>query len=187
MSRVSRGGKNMEIGYKIKELRLKNQLTQEELADRCELTKGYISQLENDLTSPSIATLVDILQGLGTSLSEFFAGAEDEKLVFKTEDQFEKESDDQIVRWLVPSAQKNSMEPILLMLNAGAQTQQDLPHEGEEFGYVLEGEIIITVGKRNEKAKKGDTFYYRASKTHYITNVGDTTAKIVWVSCPPNF
>ena len=52
----------MEIGLKIKELRLKKQLTQEELADRCELTKGYISQLENDLTSPSIATLKDILQ-----------------------------------------------------------------------------------------------------------------------------
>ena len=63
----------MEIGIKIKELRLKNQLTQEELADRCELTKGYISQLENDLTSPSIATLKDILQALGSSLSAFFS------------------------------------------------------------------------------------------------------------------
>lgn len=62
----------MEIGLKIKELRLKNQLTQEELADRCELTKGYISQLENDLTSPSIATLKDILQALGSSLTRFF-------------------------------------------------------------------------------------------------------------------
>ena len=58
----------MEIGIKIKEMRLKKQLTQEELADRCELTKGYISQIENDLTSPSIATLKDILQVLGSSL-----------------------------------------------------------------------------------------------------------------------
>ena len=58
----------MEIGLKIKQLRLKNSLTQEELADRCELTKGYISQLENDLTSPSIATLKDILTALGVGL-----------------------------------------------------------------------------------------------------------------------
>ena len=57
----------MEIGSKIKDLRLKNGLTQEELADRCELTKGYISQLENDLTSPSISTLIDILASLGSS------------------------------------------------------------------------------------------------------------------------
>ena len=63
----------MLIGNKIKELRLKNGLTQEELADRCELTKGFISQLERELTSPAISTLVDILSGLGTNLHEFFS------------------------------------------------------------------------------------------------------------------
>lgn len=177
----------MEIGYKIKGLRLKNRLTQEELADRCELTKGYISQLENDLTSPSIATLVDILQSLGSSLNEFFGEVEDEKLVFTSDDQFEKESDDQVIRWLVPSAQKNAMEPILMVLKSGAVTPKDLPHEGEEFGYVLEGEVVITVGKREEIAKKGDTFYFRASKTHFIKNTSKDNARIVWVSCPPNF
>lgn len=62
----------MKIGGKIKELRIQKSLTQEELADRCELSKGFISQLERDLTSPSIATLVDILQCLGTNLEEFF-------------------------------------------------------------------------------------------------------------------
>lgn len=61
----------MNIGEKIKRLRKKNGLTQEELADRCELTKGFISQIERDLTSPSIATLVDILESLGTNLQEF--------------------------------------------------------------------------------------------------------------------
>ena len=61
----------MIIGDKIKELRLQCDLTQEELANRCELTKGYISQLENDLTSPSIATLIDILSALGTTLKVF--------------------------------------------------------------------------------------------------------------------
>ena len=83
----------MEIGIKLKELRLKNQLTQEELADRSELTKGYISQLENDLTSPSIATLKDILQALGSSLSEFFSEDEEEPLVFTKEDYFLKEGE----------------------------------------------------------------------------------------------
>ena len=58
----------MKIGNKLKELRIQKGLTQEELADRAELSKGFISQLERDLTSPSIATLVDILQVLGLSL-----------------------------------------------------------------------------------------------------------------------
>ena len=82
----------MEIGVKIRELRLKNQLTQEELADRCDLTKGYISQLENDGNSPSIATLKDILDCLGCSLTDFFAD-EQESVVFTEEDTFVKESD----------------------------------------------------------------------------------------------
>ena len=58
----------MIIGGKIRRLRMELQLTQEELADRTELTKGYISQVERDLASPSIATLVDILEALGTTL-----------------------------------------------------------------------------------------------------------------------
>ena len=61
-----------EIGRKIRAMRLRLGLTQEELAARTELTKGFISQLENDVTSPSIATLMDILEALGTDISTFF-------------------------------------------------------------------------------------------------------------------
>lgn len=61
----------MKIGEKIKRLRIQHNLTQEELADRCELSKGFISQVERELTSPSIATLVDILESLGTNLQDF--------------------------------------------------------------------------------------------------------------------
>lgn len=60
----------MDIGLKLKELRIQKSLTQEELADRAELSKGFISQLERNLTS-SISTLTDILQCLGTDLKEF--------------------------------------------------------------------------------------------------------------------
>ena len=72
----------MKIGKKIKDLRNKYNLTQEELADRLELSKGYISQLENDLNSPSIATLTDILSALGSNLAEFFREETEEKVVF---------------------------------------------------------------------------------------------------------
>lgn len=70
----------MNIGQKVRELRIAKNLTQEELADRSELSKGFISQLERDLTSPSIATLVDILQCLGTNLNEFFSDDEEDRL-----------------------------------------------------------------------------------------------------------
>ena len=99
----------MELGIKIKSLRLQCGFTQEELADRCELTKGYISQLENDLTSPSIATLVDLLNALGTDLKEFFSDSDNQKVVFTEEDFIVKEDDQYTQTWLVPNAQKNEM------------------------------------------------------------------------------
>ena len=62
----------MDIGHKIKQLRIQNGLTLEELASRTELTKGFLSQLERNLTSPSIITLADIVEALGSSMSDFF-------------------------------------------------------------------------------------------------------------------
>ena len=83
----------MEIGAKIKRLRLQRGLTQEELADRCELSKGFISQVERDLTSPSIASLTDILECLGTDLPSF-SDPREEKIVFTEDDIYVKEDPD---------------------------------------------------------------------------------------------
>lgn len=179
----------MEIGEKIKRLRIQNSLTQEELADRCELTKGFISQMERDLTSPSIATLADILEGLGTNLKDFFNEIEDDKIVFSKDDAFVSENQDYkyILQWIIPNAQKNIMEPILIELEAGGRTKEDSPHEGEEFGYVMTGMIFIHIGSEKHKVRKGESFYYKANSNHYISNAGKTKATVLWVSSPPSF
>ncbi len=178
----------MKIGEKIKNLRLFCDMTQEELADRCELTKGYISQLENDLTSPSIATLIDILSALRTDLKEFFSdvGAE-EKISFNKNDYIEKITDGYVINWLTPNGQKNAMEPIHLKLEPGASTDEDIPHEGEEFGYVIKGEIVLILGKRKVKVKKGESFYFASKHVHKIINASQSVAEVVWVSSPPSF
>ncbi|MDF2842813.1 MAG: hypothetical protein K0R00_1239 [Herbinix sp.] len=179
----------MNIGSKIKELRIQKSLTQEELADRAELSKGFISQLERDLTSPSIATLVDILQCLGTNLEEFFSGTTAEQVVFKKSDYFEKYDTElkNEVKWIIPNAQKNIMEPILLTLDINGSTYPDNPHEGEEFGYILNGSITLHIGNRTYKVKKGESFYFTANKQHYITASEKTGATLLWVSTPPSF
>lgn len=179
----------MKIGEKIRRLRIKNSLTQEELADRCELTKGFISQVERDLTSPSIATLVDILDGLGTNLKDFFSEMEDEQIVFTKEDAFVTENEDLNYKlsWVIPNAQKNLMEPILVELEVGGRTKEDSPHEGEEFGYVINGNIFIHFGNEKQKVRKGESFYFKANANHYISNAGKTVARVIWVSTPPSF
>ena len=177
----------MEIGKKIKRLRILCNLTQAELADRCELTKGYISQVENDLTSPSITTLVDILSALGTDLKKFFDDEVQSKIVFSENDFIEKISEESTLNWLVPNAQKNNMEPVLMELNPLCATAHDMPHEGEEFGYVLSGEVEIVLGQNKHPCKRGESFYYVADRIHYIKNNKTKPAKFIWISSPPNF
>ena len=177
----------MDIGNKLKELRVLKGLTQEELADRSELSKGFISQLERNLTSPSITTLMDILQCLGTSIGEFFNEAPDEQIVFGKQDYFVKEDTEykNEIKWISPNAQKNTIEPIYLTLQAGGSTCPDTPHEGEEFGYVLQGAVSIHLGNKTYKAKKGESFYYTADKTHFLSSKNGAT--LIWVSSPPSF
>lgn len=179
----------VEIGKKIRQLRMRKGLTQEELADRSELSKGFISQLENDITSPSIATLVDVLTCLGTDLKTFFNEEEEDTVVFHEEDYFIKEDPElgNEIAWVIPNAQKNRMEPIRLTLFPGGSTDMDSPHEGEEFGYVLSGRILIHLGSQCLKAKKGESFYYTASCSHFLENPGKVPAVVLWISSPPYF
>ena len=180
----------MEIGSKIKRLRVRLGLTQEELAARTELTKGFISQLERDITSPSIATLMDILEALGTNVSEFFSDREDDGVMtYAADDMFIKADEEAgvTIRWLVTNAQRNALEPILVTLAPGASTEADDPHEGEEFGYVLSGAITLICGEQRRKVRRGDAFYFRPTGVHYLTNSGKSEGKVLWVSTPPSF
>ena len=177
------------IGSKIRDLRIKNGLTQEELANRSELSKGFISQVESEQTSPSIATLVDILECLGTNLRDFFSESAEEKIVFGREDYFTSEYEElgRKITWIVPNAQKNKMEPILVTLSGGGRSDTHDPHEGEEFGYVLEGSVLLHLGEAVFQIKKGESFCFDPEKTHYIENTKERPAKFLWVSTPPSF
>lgn len=177
----------MDIGKKLKELRLQNNLTLVDLASRCELTKGFLSQVEHNLTTPSIATLEDIVEALGTNLSEFFREEEEEQIVFSTQDFFVDEKDGYMIEWVIPNAQKNQMEPILLTLHSHEMSPELSSHNGEEFGYVLKGSVTLIRGTKKYKLKAQETFYLDGSKSHYLYNHGSCDAKVLWITTPPMF
>jgi len=177
----------MDIGHKLRQLRNQKDLTLEELASRCELTKGFLSQLENDVSSPSISTLEDILEALGSSLSEFFSEDRPNKLVFSSEDFFEDERENMTISWIVPNSQKNEMEPILVTLQPGCESFEMAPHTGEEFGMVLEGTVVLNLNDKKYTVKKGETFYLHGKEFHSLLNKGKKPAKVLWVSTPPLF
>lgn len=180
---------DQDLGEKLKALRLENGLTQEELANRSELTKGFISQIERSLTSPSIARLKDILEVLGSTLGDFFNKHEETVHVFKKEDFYEKVDDtlNHKVTWIIPNAQKFDMEPIIIDIKPGGTSFTDTPHNGEEFGYVLTGEVVLKVGKSRRTIHVNESFYYKTNKPHVLENHSDKPVKILWVSTPPMF
>ena len=124
---------------------------------------------------------------MGVSLGEFFSEKEGEKITFSADDMFEKMGAEESILWLVPSAQKNQLEPILVTLAPGASTEEDDPHHGEEFGYVLSGTGVLVLGNRKEKIKKGSAFYFTPSMPHHIQNKGKSELKVLWISTPPSF
>jgi len=177
----------MNIGKRIRQLRVRNGLTQEELASRCELTKGFVSQLENDLATPSLPALMDIVEALGTNMSAFFSEEEETQIVFGENDFFRDEREALTIEWVVPNAQKNRMEPIILTLQPHQTSQSLGPHEGEEFGLVLSGNITLVNGGKKHRVRRGETFYIRGDQEHCLANERSTPARVLWITTPPLF
>jgi transcriptional regulator with XRE-family HTH domain len=176
------------IGERIRMMRQAKSLTQEELASRAGLTKGFISQVERNLTSLSVESLLGILDALDQKASTFFEEGIAEKIVFGVDDRvaLEKEHVEKF-QILVPAAQNRLMDPALLALGPGEKTEEEEPHEGEEFGFVLSGSIEVTLGVTTYKVKRGECFYFKASRKHYLANRRKMGALVLWVSSPPYF
>ena len=105
------------------------------------------------------------------------------------EDYFEKidEEKNSRIEWIVPNAQKNAMEPVRMTLHAGGTSEVYLPHEGEDFGYVIKGSIRITYGGKTHTVRSGESFYFKAGKKHFLENAGSRDAILIWVTTPPSF
>lgn len=161
-----------KIGEKIKRLRLTLGLTQEELAERTDLSRSFISQLESDKTSPSIETLEKILRALGTDLKHFFSDIESEKIVFKKDERVPVYDlpDGVKMEYIMVGVEDKPIDPMVVELEPGAKTEEEDYHEGYEFGYVIDGRIELYLDGAKYKLRKGDAFYYKADKKHCVRN-----------------
>ncbi len=175
-----------ELGGRIRRLRLAAEMTQEELAERSDLTAGFISQVERGKTSISIDSLMMILETLNVHISDFFRPTE-ERIVFTDEDtiDLEREGVSHFLS-LVPGAASRTMEPVKVTLAPGERARLD-PFSGEQFGYVLKGEINIAYGGQKTSAKKGESFYSAGMHEIKITGAGRNDSEYLWITSPPYF
>ncbi|ATH62941.1 transcriptional regulator with XRE-family HTH domain [Staphylococcus pasteuri] len=174
----------MDIGYKLKNLRKIKNLTQEELAERTDLSKGYISQIESQNASPSMETFLSILEVLGTSASDFFKESEQQKVIYKKEDQVIYDEYDRgyILNWLVTKSNEFEMEPLLLTLKPGASYKTFNPSESDTFIYCLQGQVTLQLGNTCYHANKEDVFYFKANDDHRLFNESHEEVKILIVA-----
>lgn len=175
----------MQIGKKIKKLRLKKGLTQEELGERTDLSKGYISQLERDLNSPSIETLFSILEVLGSTPKEFFDEADDDQKVIYTEDEmtiFEDDEKKYKLQWLVPESNEKEMEPVFLVFEEDGEFKEFEPSLSETFIYVFKGSVRLDLGKQHYIAEAGEAIYYEASDNHKLSNAHHGKTELILVA-----
>jgi transcriptional regulator with XRE-family HTH domain len=176
----------LNIGQKVRALRLASELTQAELAHRANLTKGFISQLENEQSSISVDSLADILDALGVSLGEFFHDGGDPKVVFTPGDRINIEQKGASrFELLIPGSTNNMMDPIMVELAPGESLERGDPHPGEQFGFVLKGTLTLDIGKKSYRVRDRHCFYFKADQPYQVRNSGKRRVQWLWVTSPP--
>jgi len=178
-----RSGK-MKIGARIRNLRQQKNLTQEELAERTDLSKGYISQVERDLSMPSLEVFFDILEVLGSSPGEFFnEKTNQQKVVYPKEEATYHEDTEMgyLLHWLVPESNEKEMEPVLLRLEKEGSFKEFSPSTSETFGIVQKGRVCLELGKSRYFANEGDTIYFHADQKHQLFNDFDGPSEVLMV------
>ncbi|HPE68343.1 MAG TPA: XRE family transcriptional regulator [Thermotogota bacterium] len=174
----------MTPGEKIRKLRLAKGLTQEDVAARADLARSFISQVETGKTSPTLDNLERILKAVGSGLKDFFSDAQQEMVVYKREERIPVYDEPKGIRseMLMDEVESKKIDAFLVTLEPRAQTEEEDYHEGDEFGFVLDGQAQLVLDGKPFSVRKGDCFYYRADKKHFLEN-NSTKRKcmILWI------
>ncbi len=179
----------MQLGRKIRDLRLRRGMTVQQLADASRLSKGFVSQVENDRTSPSLNTLQELAGALRTSVSYLVADDEPTPHVVRAAERPLLDIGDENARVQVLSAlPRRNLELLLLELEPG-QTGAERAHsyDGEECVLCLEGRVVLRQGDQSHTLEAGDSCHYDGRTPHTIRNAGPGTARLVVAMTPAAF
>ncbi len=167
----------LNIGDRIRILRVNQKRTLQEIADLSELSKSMISKIENNKTVPSVAALVKIAQALGTSMSSILEQESWLTAVMtsqqKAEENFTPTDKGYEIYPYASEIHEKKMQPFLFVAKKGQVKPHRVSHEGEEFIFVLRGEMKMQVGDVEYHLKPGDSLYFNSLRKHGIMPVSD--------------
>jgi transcriptional regulator with XRE-family HTH domain/KaiC/GvpD/RAD55 family RecA-like ATPase len=188
------GRRPSNLGDKIKTLRKKLGMTQKELAEQVGLTPSFISQLEKNLISPSLDSLLKLSEKLNTQPIYFLTNGESgpsQKMVIKPNERQdihfpELKSNTLKLQLLVSDVINRRMEPYLLTMKEGAIINGHFyTHKGDEFTFIMEGELEVEIQEEKQLLREGDSLYIESTFPSRWSNVGKGKATLLWVLSPP--
>lgn len=186
----------LNLGNKIRNLRKHRALTLQEVSDLTGLSKPLLSQIENNIAAPPIATLIKISTALGVKISHFFQNQnmDDRIVVVKKNERygvkklFHHKNETRIgYRWesLAYPMVGKQMEPFVVEIEP--RDEDDLlfnDHKGEEFHFVLDGIVEFRSAEQVHHLEKGDSIYFDSSIPHALRGIGGLAKSLIVVFAP---
>ncbi|WOH36751.1 cupin domain-containing protein [Thalassotalea fonticola] len=182
----------MDVGARLKAVRILNNLSQRELAKRAGVTNSTISMIEKNSVSPSISSLKKVLNGIPISLVDFFSEdtnvEKTQQVIYPPEDLMDISTGDICMQLVGKAFPRRQMTFLLETYPPTADTGTEmLQNDAEEGGYIIEGKIEITIGTEVYALAKGDSYYFDNNKPHRFHNPYKKVCKIVSATTPGNF
>lgn len=183
-------GDSPRVGGRVRHYRLAKRMRLKDLAIASDCSESLLSRVENNLTNPSLGTLHRVANALGVSTVALFEDtAPTPFVIYRPEDRLTigRGVPGEKAEVLVPYAENRRLEGMITILLPGSDFNGPFQHEGEEVGYVLEGEMELTVSDTVSVLKSGDSFFFRSDLAHRYRNTGTAVCRVVWVNTPPTF
>ncbi len=184
----------VQITNKLKGIRKEKNITLQELADTAGVSKGMLSQVENNRTIPSLSVFFNIIKSLNVDVNEFFQNfniAQESKVIFKKKEQyqpFEKENATGFFyqRILSSTINDHHVDFVLLTIMPNAQ-RESVQTDAYEFKYMLSGKVEYTIGEEVFIMEEGDSVFFDATEPHNPKNLGNTAAQLLvaYIFNPP--
>ena len=185
-----------KIGARVKLIRENRKLSIEDVSERTNLSVEQISSLEDGSLVPNLTPLIKIARVLGVRLGTFMdddenlgpvvTRAKQEKAVTRFSDRGNAINSDLDFYTLAQNKAGRHMDPFVIDIFPSSENEIKLStHEGEEFIYVLEGEVEIKYGKETYQLKAGDSIYYESIVAHHVHSFGSEKAKILAIVYTP--
>ena len=170
------------IGERIKALRTERGMTLAELGEKVNLSVSYLSQIERDKTTPSLSTLMDLAKVLDVGLRYFFETEAEAAYVVRADQGqagLASDSSTACLR-LTPEVGSSKIEAYRVVLQPHSSPEQLALFAGEEFGFVLAGELTLSVGDERFILDAGDSVHYDALQPHCWHNAGNEPCVLIW-------